>query len=45
MDLDSGRPKRMPAEFLHRYRPLPEVAAALVEEHHRRFAPGVELRD
>jgi acyl-CoA thioester hydrolase len=45
MDLDSGRPKRMPQDFVDRYRPLPEVAAALTEEHHQRFAPGVELRD
>ncbi len=45
VDLDSGRPKRMPPEFVDRYRPLPEVAAALAEEHHRRFAPGVEPRE
>ena len=44
-DLDSGRPKRMPAEFVDHYRPLPEVAAALAEQHHRRFAPGVEPRE
>jgi len=44
-DLDSGRPKRMPLEFVERYRPLPEVAAALAGEHHRRFAPGVEPRE
>jgi len=44
-DLDSGRPKRMPVEFVDRYRPLPEVAAALIEESHRRFAPGVEPRE
>jgi acyl-CoA thioester hydrolase len=45
VDLDSGRPKRMPVEFVDHYRPLPEVAAALNEEHHRRFAPGVEPRE
>ena len=45
VDLDSGRPKRMPAEFVDHYRPLPEVAAALAGEHHRRFAPGVEPRE
>lgn len=44
-DLDSGRPKRMPAQYVDRYRPLPEVAAALVDESHRRFAPGVEPRE
>jgi acyl-CoA thioester hydrolase len=27
-DLDSGRPRRMPPEFLTHYRPLPDVAAA-----------------
>ena len=32
-------------EFVDRYRPLPEVAAALALEHHRRFAPGVEPRE
>ena len=45
VDLDSGRPKRMPVEFVEHYRPLPEVAAALIEESHRRFAPGVEPRE
>jgi acyl-CoA thioester hydrolase len=44
-DLDSGRPRRMSLEFVQRYRPLPEVAAALVQESHRRFAPGVEPRE
>ena len=44
-DLDNGRPKRMPAGYVERYRPLPEVAAALAEESHRRFAPGVEPRE
>jgi acyl-CoA thioester hydrolase len=43
-DLDTGRPRRMSPEFVERYRPLPEVAAALVDESHRRFAPGVEPR-
>jgi len=41
-DLESGRPKRMPPEFLDRYRPHPEVARALEHEQHRGFAPGVE---
>jgi len=45
VDLDSGRPKRMPVEFVERYRPMPEVAAALALVHHRRFAPGVEPRE
>jgi acyl-CoA thioester hydrolase len=40
-DLDSARPKRMPADYAARYRPLPEVAAALADERHRGFAPGV----
>ena len=44
-DLDSGRPRRMPQDFVDHYQPLPEVAAALSEDHHRRFAPGVESRD
>ena len=44
VDLDSGRPQRMPAEFAEHYRPLPEVAMALAAEHHRQFAPGVESR-
>jgi acyl-CoA thioester hydrolase len=43
-DLDNGRPRRMSPEFVERYRPLPEVAAALAEEE-RRFAPGVEPRE
>jgi len=43
-DLDSGRPKRMPPEYAARYRPLPEVTAALGDERHRKFAPGVEPR-
>jgi acyl-CoA thioester hydrolase len=43
-DLDSGRPRRMSPEFVERYRPLPEVAAALAEEDCR-FAPGVESRE
>lgn len=45
VDLDSGRPRRMPAEFVEHYRPLPEIAAALLKELHRRFAPGVEPRE
>jgi acyl-CoA thioester hydrolase len=44
-DLDTGRPRRMSPEFVERYRPLPEVAAALVDEIHQRFAPGVEQRE
>jgi acyl-CoA thioester hydrolase len=44
-DLDSGRPRRMPAEFAARYRPLPEVLAALADERHHEFAPGVEPRE
>jgi len=44
-DLDSGRPRRMPAEFASRYRPLPEVEAALENGGHRAFAPGVERRE
>jgi len=40
IDLDSGRPRRMPPEFVERYRPLPEVSAALAAEGP--FAPGVE---
>lgn len=44
-DLDTGRPRRMSSEFVERYRPLPEVAAALADEIHLRFAPGVEPRE
>jgi acyl-CoA thioester hydrolase len=44
-DLDSGRPRRMPPEFASRYRPLPEVEAAVAADGHREFAPGVERRD
>jgi acyl-CoA thioester hydrolase len=44
-DLDSGRPRRMPAEYAARYRPLPEVVAALADGRHRGFAPGVEPRE
>ena len=44
-DLDSGRPKRMLPEYVARYRPLPEVVAALADERHRSFAPGVEPRE
>lgn len=43
-DLGRGRPARMPADFAARYRPLPVVLAALGEERHRGFAPGVEAR-
>jgi len=41
IDLDSGRPKRMPPEFVERYRPLPEVAAELAARTET-FSPGVE---
>lgn len=41
-DLESGRPKRMPAAFAENYRPRPEVLRALTREHHRTFAPGVD---
>ena len=44
-DLDCGRPRRMPAGYAERYRPLPEVVAALADERHRGFAPGVEPRE
>ena len=44
-DLDSGRPRRMPPALASRYRPLPEVEAALESDAHREFAPGVERRD
>lgn len=43
IDLDSGRPRRMPPSFAA-YRPLPEVEAALALES-APFAPGVEPRD
>jgi acyl-CoA thioester hydrolase len=42
IDLDTGRPRRMPATF-GRYRPLPAVEAALSLEA-QPFAPGVEPR-
>jgi acyl-CoA thioester hydrolase len=41
IDLDSGRARRMPPEFVTRYRPLPEVVLAL-ESQPEAFAPGVE---
>ena len=41
IDLDSGRARRMPPEFVARYRPLPEVVVAL-ESRPEVFAPGVE---
>lgn len=41
IDLDSGKPRRMPAEFAERYRPLDAVLAALAGEP-TPFAPGVE---
>lgn len=40
IDLDSGRARRMPPEFVARYRPLPEVARAVAAAEP--FAPGVE---
>jgi acyl-CoA thioester hydrolase len=42
IDLQTGKPRRMPAPFA-RYRPLPEVAAAVALET-QPFAPGVEPR-
>ena len=44
IDLDTGRPRRMPAEFVARYRPLDSVLAALSGEP-APFAPGVEPGD
>jgi acyl-CoA thioester hydrolase len=41
IDLDSGRPKRMPPQFVQGYRPLDDVAAAAAAEP-QPFAPGVE---
>jgi len=41
IDLDSGRPRRMPPEFVQRYRPLPEVQEAVAAEREP-FAPGVD---
>jgi acyl-CoA thioester hydrolase len=41
IDLDSGKPRRMPATFSERYRVLPEVRAALTLEA-QPFEPGVE---
>ena len=43
IDLDSGRPRRMPPDFVARYRPLPEVLV-LLEAQAEPFAPGVEPR-
>ena len=43
IDLDSGRARRMPPEFVARYRPLPEVLVSL-EAQSEPFAPGVEPR-
>jgi acyl-CoA thioester hydrolase len=40
IDLQTGRPKRMPAEFTH-YSVLPEVAAAVAVET-QPYQPGVE---
>ncbi len=41
IDLDSGKARRMPVEFIQRYRPLPEVEQALAATG-TDFAPGVE---
>jgi acyl-CoA thioester hydrolase len=41
IDLDSGKPKRMPPEFVAGYRPLEVVVHALRAEPST-FAPGVE---
>lgn len=41
IDLDSGRPRRMPSQYVEGYRPLPEVLAALAAEP-AAFAPGLE---
>lgn len=41
IDLDSGRARRMPPEFVAGYRPLEEVLAAVAAEP-LPFAPGVE---
>jgi hypothetical protein len=43
IDLDSGKPRRMPAIFSERYYALPEVTAALALEA-QPFEPGVEPR-
>jgi acyl-CoA thioester hydrolase len=42
-DLDTGRPRRMPPEFLARYQPLAEVSAALAAGA-RDFTPGIASR-
>jgi acyl-CoA thioester hydrolase len=41
IDLDSGRPRRMPPEYVSGYRPLEEVRTALAREA-APFLPGVE---
>jgi len=41
IDLDTGRARRMPAEFVARYRPLDAVRAATADET-TAFEPGVE---
>jgi len=43
IDLNSGKPSRMPPIFSERYRALPEVTAALTLEA-QPFEPGVESR-
>jgi len=41
IDLDSGRPRRMPAEYLSGYQPLEEVRTVLSRQS-APFLPGVE---
>lgn len=41
VDLDSGKPRRMPAAFIERYRPTATTLASL-ESQPGPFAPGVE---
>jgi acyl-CoA thioester hydrolase len=41
IDLDSGRPRRMPPAYVSGYQPLPDVRAALALEPVP-FLPGVE---
>lgn len=44
IDLDTGRPRRMPPEFVAGYRPLDSVLAVIAAEP-APFAPGVEPAD
>ena len=41
IDLDSGRPRRMPPDFVQRYQPLAATRAALARQPEP-FRPGVE---